>query len=739
MGSIKVRNLLFNQSLKQSVTRILVIDDHQIRFNQILNIFKNQNHAIHAIQIDDLTTFEKQLNSPWDLIIFAHSDDCTFDQVISTMKDKQTVNTPLFVLEHHEQSEDLYKNYIAQGVYEILNLEYPERFYISIMRGLNYYRALEYQNILENDLLKAQLEKIEIAEKENKAIAILQEGIHIEVNQAYLNLFGLEDDSSIIGLPLLDILQPVNLNDFKKHFKRVSKGDFDSNQFEIESKNINIRALGPLIIEFYPSTEEDSLQIIVDFKQASTVIENSLDLIDEVNTRHNNSFQNVLDKMNLFLDHHPAKFNALVVFSLSSCPDSILTADWKIFKTYFEKLSDLIREQVNHTVFRIEIALYATIIQADTLEVLKSRLYGLQALEKPQLVTISNQNFPQHVKLGYHIFDGNMFDDNKFDDNKFDDDKFNIDSFEQIITLAYNNRLITHSVSNSSEHSLMNDDVIQGLESLNIDEDSETTAFEIDLVPNHHPDDALLLSELQQALDLNQIQLKYQQIYDKEDTSLNTYEVSCGFVYKDQWISITDLTELDQNPELSIKIDRWILVESSKQLHNFITQYPEAKLIINLNYHILLAPPHLIGLLEKLISIIGSKATKPIILQFDEENFVQHLSITSQSIQLLKNKGVDVAIRNFGSASASQTILHKTNINLFTLDETFTEMLNFEQGLNQLQKQIQEYNAVRPLQILLKGLHDMDSFANAWNVDVRFLQGDYFQKKLDHLTDIQDQ
>jgi len=44
---------------------------------------------------------------------------------------------------------------------------------------------------------------------------------------------------------------------------------------------------------------------------------------------------------------------------------------------------------------------------------------------------------------------------------------------------------------------------------------------------------------------------------------------------------------LAEDPELSIKLDRWILVESCKQLHNFITQYPEAKLIVNLNKEIL--------------------------------------------------------------------------------------------------------------------------------------------------------
>ena len=46
---------------------------------------------------------------------------------------------------------------------------------------------------------------------------------------------------------------------------------------------------------------------------------------------------------------------------------------------------------------------------------------------------------------------------------------------------------------------------------------------------------------------------------------------------------------------------------------------------------------------------------------------------------------------------------------------------------------------IKPLVFLLKNLNDMNAFANAWHVDVRFIQGDYFQKRMDHLTDVQDQ
>ena len=65
------------------------------------------------------------------------------------------------------------------------------------------------------------------------------------------------------------------------------------------------------------------------------------------------------------------------------------------------------------------------------------------------------------------------------------------------------------------------------------------------------------------------------------------YEVTSGFIFENKWQDISSLMELNEDDELSIKLDRWILVESSKQLHNFITQYPDARLIVNLNRAVL--------------------------------------------------------------------------------------------------------------------------------------------------------
>lgn len=66
-------------------------------------------------------------------------------------------------------------------------------------------------------------------------------------------------------------------------------------------------------------------------------------------------------------------------------------------------------------------------------------------------------------------------------------------------------------------------------------------------------------------------------------------------------------------------------------------------------------------------------------------------------------------------------------------------MLNDENTAQELTEKLTTFQETRSLQILLRELNDMTLFANAWNVEARFIQGDYFQKKLDHLIDVQDQ
>ncbi|OTG83565.1 EAL domain-containing protein [Acinetobacter sp. ANC 4648] len=752
MGRIKVRNLLLSKKLKRSETRLLIIDDNQIRYNEILEVFQNKDHLVHATLLDDLHSFEKQLNTNWDVVIFGRAYDLKIEQTITLIQASSQINIPVLLLKPEDYQTTQYPSYIHKGMYDVVNLDYPERFYIGLIRALSYSRTLQGQRHLLNELENAKNQAQALVQEQHKAVAVLQEGIHIEANDEYLKLFGLTSQDELIGLPILDILQPKNLPDFKNRFKKVSQGQFELARFEIDTLNQHAQSENPLKIEFLPGSEDDAIQITIETQSATLSHTSQAELTASNNSNNKNS---IFQQISRTLLNQPAKENALILFRLASIPDSILNASWNTSKDYFNQIAGFIKEQTNSTVFKIDTGLFAILVQAESSQILESRLSGLLALEKPQLITIGDSTYSLQLKLGFSPIILNTFNES---------------SFEKVLATAYNTPLpkreseselqllatlqdtkidlvpndltlpTTHLKSIVPEVSIPSTptavDLAQATAQASASvSTTQQTTLNIEPTLKHSP----ILTTIQKNLEKGDIHLKYQQLYDKQDTSLYTYEVTSGFIYENQWQKISSLLELDEDIELSIKLDRWILVEACKQLHNFITQYPEAKLIVNLNRHILFNDKQFPELVAKLITIVGSKLSNPLILQFDEDDIAKNIIESQKQIAVLRDHGAEISIRNFGTSISSEAILKQIDVSLLTLDEKYTQMLNSDATVQKLQELVESYTMIKPVELLLKNLNDMNVFANAWNVDVRFLQGEYFQKKLDHLTDVQDQ
>ena len=726
MGSLEVRNLLLSKKLKLSETRLLIIDDNQIRYNEIVELFQSKNHLVHATLLDELKSFEKQLNTSWDLVIFGQAYDIKIEQAVTLIQASAEIDIPVLLLKPHDYQNDQYLSYIQKGIYEVINLEYTERFYVSLIRALSYSRVLQAQKHLLTDLENAKNQAQALAVEQHKAVALIQEGIHTEANEEYLKLFGLDDVADIIGLPLLDILQPKNINDFKQRFKKVSQGQFDLARFEIDTLNANAKSENPLKIEFLPSDEEDAIQITIETNSYAT---NSSEQSKNRVSFIANSFQQI----HYALINQPAKSNALVLFSFSDCPKEIFNSNWDTALQYLENFKQFVKEQTNSTVYQIDNILYGVLLQAESDTILESRIQGLHALEKSQLLEINSKTYPFNLKIGYTNIHPNDFTEQ---------------NFSNLLEQAYNHRLVKKdSVSDLQLSATLEETKIElttekpKLE-LEINQPIQFEAAPVKPVVesqlNPTFQESPILTQIAHSLEKGEIQLKYQQLYDKQDSILNIYEVSCGFIFENQWKKISNLIELDDDVELSIKLDRWILVEACKQLHNFITQYPEAKLVVNLNRHVLFNDKQFPELISKLLTIVGSRLAYPLILQFDEEDIAKNIIESQKQFAILKENGAEISIRRFGSTFSSETILKQIDVGLLTLDEKFTDKLNNDAAITEFQHLLEKYHEIKPVDMVLKNLNDMNLFANAWNVEVRYLQGEYFQKKLDHLTDVQD-
>ena len=700
-----MRNPLLSKKLKRTETRLLIIDDNQIRFNQILDLLTSSGHVVHATLLDDLQNFEKQLHQNWDLVIFGRAYDLKYEQALSLIQLSNQPNLPILLLKPENYQADQYAGYIRKGVYDILNLDYPDRFYIGLLRALSLSRLLLAQQHLMDELESAHTHAQSLVHDSNKAIALIQEGIHIHANPEYLQLFGIKNEEDIVGLPLLDLLQPKDLNDFKLRFKKITQGQFDLGRLEVTTLNDHVSIPNPLKIEFLPATDEDALQITIDIETSEP------GNITSVATEKSIQKPNIYQQINRTITKQPSHVNALVLFSLAAFPENIFETNWVTSKNYFSQIKEFLKEQTHVPLFKVSPGIVTGLFQAESQAKLESKLIGLSSLTKPQLLTVNQSSYPLNLRIGYVILDGEIRDESHF---------------EQFVSSAYNTALPQNAPTAELELK---------------------THLDIPTVELHHPEikplnslpESSLIKALEKSLDRGEIHLKYQQLYDKQDVNLYTYEVTSGFIFENSWKDLSSLRELAEDPELSIKLDRWILVESCKQLHNFITQYPEAKLIVNLNKEVLFHDRTFPEFISKLITIVRSKLTHPLILQFSEEDLTQNTSDAQKHITQLRQFGAEVSLRDFGNSIYSESALRQLDINGLTLHHTLTTMLNTEQFTQELQEKIKIFHEIKPVEIMLRELNDMTLFANAWNVDARFIQGDYFQKKLDHLIDVQDQ
>lgn len=708
MGSTKVRNSLLSKKLKRTETRLLIIDDNQLRYNQILNLLLGNDYQVQALLLDDLKSFEKQLNTPWDAIIFGRAYDLKIEQTLSLIQASEQPNLPVLLLQPDDYQPQQYQAYIQKGIYDVVPLEPLDYFYITLIRTLSYSHLLQTEQRLTNELETIHSHTQTLVNNSHKAVALFQEGMHVKANTEYLNLFGFKQEDEIIGLPILDVLQPDDLNVFKQRFKKISLGQFDQARFEIQSQHSAIAGNNALKLEFIPSQEEDAVQLTIDYQ---------LDLATPANTLFSEKsygVQTPWQQINRQLSTYPAQANALILFKLNQCPERVFQQDWQTPAQYFNQLHSFLKEHAQMPIFNIELGAYVGVLQAENSTVLNSQLTSLKSLQKEHLLKINELNYSIQFKLSYAPIT----------------EPLNEDSFSSLLAQTSQQELPKAQAEIELAPTI---DIIAP------EPVKSSISLDLSLEQVDAPLQSSLLQQLKQQLARSEIHLKYQQIYDKHDQETHNYEVTSGFISDEQWHDINDLAELREDSELSIQLDRWILVEACKQLHNFITQYPKAKLIINLNIDILLKDKSFPELISKLLTIIGSKLESPLVLQFSEQAIQPHLAIAQQHIARLRQHGAEISIRDFSSSMYSESILQQLDVQYLKLQSKKTELLNSDDGLACLQEKVLNYLTVKPVGILLSDLDDMNLFANAWNVETRFLQGRYFQKKLDRLTDVQDQ
>ena len=183
---------------------LLVYSQHRDPVESLNSLLRNAGLAAHCTWIpalQDLPEALEQLNPELVLVIAPQATDLA--EVVA-IRDRLATAVPLLVVREHSDSRSCGED-MASGARDTVTINNPAHLHAVIRREL---RAFRMERTLTNTLRTAQdyRRQLEtVLDRSNDAIAQVQEGIVVQVNASWLELFGYAEASALVGQPIMDL------------------------------------------------------------------------------------------------------------------------------------------------------------------------------------------------------------------------------------------------------------------------------------------------------------------------------------------------------------------------------------------------------------------------------------------------------------------------------------------------------------------------------------------------------
>ena len=194
-----------------SPVRLLIADRSENRAHEIDSVLRNAGIPTRAEFCADLSEISDP-EQPIDLLLCrSHFDH--LEQVLPALR-KLKPNLPIIVMDDSPEPKNLTRG-LAMGATDVIINNDNERLLHVVKR--------ELENVNQRDRFSQTQRALKDAERRcelllansTAAIAYVHEGMHIYANDDYFKLFGFADVDELLGLPLLDLMDPTFADEFR--------------------------------------------------------------------------------------------------------------------------------------------------------------------------------------------------------------------------------------------------------------------------------------------------------------------------------------------------------------------------------------------------------------------------------------------------------------------------------------------------------------------------------------------
>lgn len=678
---------------KNATVHLLILDPSQNDAESLVNLLRNSGKATRAHRITSEEDLEEVLKTGnWDLLLARDGDDeFTADEALATIR-RMDKDIP-FILLTSEENRERTVGMMKAGAQDTVPAEYSDMLMLVVNRELAALEERRRRRVLESHLREAEQRCQLLLESSKDAIAYINDGMHIYANQSYMDFLGYDDIDELICIPVLDTLTPESQEQYKQFMKSfVEKGE-DGMTLNCTARRSDDQELSvTMSVSAATYDGEACTQIVLQPEHSDAELEEKLrqissqDLLTGLYNRQHmmSALGESIARAGKENETGALAYIALDNFIAMKSQVGIAGADLLL-----GDLASLLRETAadNMTLARLSDDAFSMMCQPCDEKAMAEQAEKVRKAVEDHLFDIDGRTVPLTVSIGVAAITENS------------------PKAEELLGRAH-----TASADVRKKEGQQQGNGVLVYNPAEYESLDTTNSVEA----------------IQKALDDNRFRLLFQPIINLRGEGEEHYEAFVRMLDKDdKEVSPYDFLPPSGPTDTAIKIDRWVILQTIKQLASHRSRGHDTRLFLNVTAETLQDKTF-----TPWLSVALKAARLPgdsLIFQLregDVNNFMKQAKDFTKSVHELHCK---VSISQFGCSLNPFNTFKHVDADYVKIDGSFTEeMQKTDEAKEQVKEMVKSLQSSGKLTIIPL-VENAGILATLWQAGVNYIQGYYLQ------------
>lgn len=677
----------------EGILRLLIVDDSLTDADGVINSLRSAGHAVRAAREDRPAELEQLLaNQTWDLLICRDNVANLAPTDIVSLVQRLGKDLPSIILVNEKSEEN---RFYSSGVQDVIQFGDTARLQFAANRELNHLFSRRLGRRNERALRESEKRSRSLLESSRDAVAYMHEGMHIYVNQAYLDLFGYEEPEDIDGLPILDLISADDHQKFKTVFREFTE-QTDSVPVPVLAQCVRADGTGfNAKIEFSHARVEgeDCTQVVIRDDAPAQVDDSEIKLL-----RDHDILTGLYNRKRCMDELEKAVFQAvegngdaallyLVLDEFQEIKEQVgLGTSDLIIKSVADLLRKNLRE--GEVLGRYGDQVFTIIVPSHDDSVVDERAASYLKVISDYVSHVNGKSIDLHCSIGIS--------------------RISESQSSAAVVMEHADKACTQA-----QHA-GGDQVNRYLNSKEAEPSEEQSSEQWE-------------KRLQKGLQENKFVLHYQPIVSLHGEAQEFYEVLLRLeLIEGRLTPPGEFMKSAVQLQMMTDIDKWVIRTAIEALVDHRQQFPRTRFFVKLSEQTLHAPDFVDWL--KVTLDAHNLNGNAVIFEIGETIAIENLEETQQIIAKLKELGCEFGLEHFGSGVDFSNSLSSLDVDYVKINGTFVENMAQDTENQAAVKAIIEMTRQARKRCIAEFVSDANSLALLWRLGVDYAQGYYIQQ-----------